>query len=204
MARMNWSRARMDRIISERGFVSTYEPPPPRESPRNRAGAATVVTRRRPAKPRHRYHHERRRLLHEFDELAAADQVRRAPKFRERLRRISTSDADCKAYWASAFDQRLRSIATHGPALTAASPRANASRKPAPKPSTPANPNERMTKVGRMMKSDAGTITDGQIRNITAYSNTHEFFLYDMEKWSMAFASDFYFDMNAMVAADGE
>jgi len=194
----------MDRIISERGFVSSYEPPPPRESPRNRAGAATVATRRNPAKPRHRYHHERRRLLHEFDELAAADQVRRAPKFRERLRRISISDADCKAYWASAFDQRLRAIDKHRPALTDASPRPNPTRKPAPKQSTPAKPNKRRTKVGRMMKSDAGTITDGQIRTITAYSKTHEFFIYDMEKWSMAFASDFYFDMNAMLAAEGE
>ena len=205
MARMNWSRARMDRIISERGSVSTWEPPPPHESPRKAAGPPRVATRTKPAKPRHRYHGERRRLLHQFDELTASDQKRRAPEFRARLRRLSTSDADCEAYWVSAFGQRLRSIEEHGPTVAEARSRANATtREPAPNPTALANPNKRMTKVGRMMKSDAGTITEGQISNITAYSKRHDFVVYDMKKWSMAFASDFYFDMKAMVAADGE
>jgi hypothetical protein len=152
----------MDRIIAERGFESFRESPltlgqagPFRPTPVSRQEAAYVASsgslrHRRMGKtgarwaqgPRHPSQKERDALLRSFDQLSAPEQLRRAPEFRRRLTKLSTSEADCDKCWSRVYVRRLRFIEAHGgtmvgPHRVSATPTtsaAQAARAPRPEP----------------------------------------------------------------------
>lgn len=77
-----------------------------------------------------------------------------------------------------------------------------AANEPAPAPAQEAKPAMRRTKSGGMMTTEAGTITNGQFDRILAECERIGDPMTKAEvaimcDWSMAYASDYYFDLTA-------
>ena len=123
MAGMNWSRARMDDIIGQRGserFSNDFEPAPsrppaPRKTKKKSKGKTRGSSSCRPRKPRpapaSSLKVERRALRREFEQLTRQERVERVGEFKARLRTLSGSETVFASLWRTNFQPLLRARA---------------------------------------------------------------------------------------------
>src|SRR4051794_12611199 len=104
---MNWSRARMDRIISERGSDRIYEPPLERPSDQARTtrrnqSAQTPASSRASAdgKPSK---NKRRKLRRQFEALAGPQRRAQASTYKRQILALYADQAAAERHWQSSF-----------------------------------------------------------------------------------------------------
>jgi hypothetical protein len=91
----NWARARMQKIIAERGFEPVSHGLPREQRGRTRRG--------RPSS----HPPELQRLLSEFRALPVDGRALQAKEFRHRLRAISGSESEAESRWKKHFERGL-------------------------------------------------------------------------------------------------